>query len=272
MLLKISTKVDIGIHKKTPCLSTEGFEKGVSLLVLLVAHTIDRAIPTSSAALARVSLLGSGAGETFFRDSANLHTQPLSHGIGSGAVNHIGRETDTKIVGEWSFNLFDVIRDDTVFSGGKPEFDMRKILCNLHDLLKVRNILEVAAIMPAKESALFLFVNQKGHGICPQRISQWMKAFFHSINHVLENIAAFEGIALGANAFLYLAKQRANFATKGWCWICVTWHLARCGKRVNNCLGFFDSGEGSSHNAQRIWRNDGQGKKFFSWSSNTTRK
>ena len=60
-------------------------------------------------------------------------------------------------------------------------------------------------------------------------MSQRLKAFFHRINDALENVTTLERIALGANAALDLAKQRANLTTEGGYAISVTGHLARCG-------------------------------------------
>lgn len=112
---------------------------------------------------------------------------------------------------------------------------------NVNNLLQMSFTLQIAGIVPAKETALFAPVDGHGHRANPQRIGKGLKTALQCITYTSENVSSFQGIAFGANAPRHLSQQGARLATLGGNGIPESRHFAGLGKTTDKRQGLFDS-------------------------------
>lgn len=164
-----------------------------------IVYVFDCLVPTSAASAALAVLLAARAIETLLRDPGGHKSKTLCNGAWGGSVNRKGRQPDRQVVRHLAV-LFEIVCNDEVFPSWEPKPDVWQCLCNRCDFLQVFNALEVARIMPAKETALLPFADCDNHSLNPSLVLKLGEAPFHGSLYGSKYIAPLESVALGTDS------------------------------------------------------------------------
>lgn len=144
-----------------------------------ISDVKDAGIPAlpASAALPIIIVSGASAGRGRYRRSGKSFT--LDRGIEVVCTN-----ADREVVGD----VAGVIQHNLLFLGWQPMLDCGGLAANLHDLVEMGYILEVAAIMPPEVARLLTgkIIEKECHGINPMRIPEGCEATLHGIDDIGE--------------------------------------------------------------------------------------
>lgn len=173
---------------------------------------------------------------------ANLHAVPRGRVRGhfgsvgelrrSRRFHHRGRHADDKVSRERPVGP-KVGPDDPVLAGRNPVRDIRRAFGNLHDIPKMIQALQVAAIVPPKH-ALPLAGKHADERRHPTGIGERSVPPFHRGNNDREVVAPPVGVALGAGRSRHLPESRSDAATPSVEAIGLARHLARAGQTADD--------------------------------------
>lgn len=132
--------------------------------------------------------------------------------------------------------LFLVGSDNGILASREPVANVWRQTANFHDAFKVFKVLNVAAVMPAKDIHRRL-VDLKRHCIHPFSMNERSKATIQGIFHVTENVTPFQSVTFRANGALHIAKARAYAARLRGNGVGKAWHLGWLGKATSDLFG-----------------------------------